>query len=84
LPLLVNDAAAYGTDKLPKFADDLFRTKAERWVSIYGVRHRIIALSCLSSDEQAIRAPDRAADCDFLKLLHAAGAAVGPRPFPMP
>ena len=23
-PLLVNDAAAYGTDKLPKFADDLF------------------------------------------------------------
>jgi seryl-tRNA synthetase len=25
-PLLVNDAAAYGTDKLPKFADDLFRT----------------------------------------------------------
>jgi len=27
-PLLVNDAAAYGTDKLPKFAEDLFQTTA--------------------------------------------------------
>ena len=26
VPLLVNDEAAYGTDKLPKFAEDLFKT----------------------------------------------------------
>jgi seryl-tRNA synthetase len=26
-PLLVNDAAMYGTDKLPKFGDDLFRPR---------------------------------------------------------
>ena len=31
-PLLVNDAAAYGTDKLPKFADDLFQTTDGRWL----------------------------------------------------
>jgi seryl-tRNA synthetase len=31
-PLMVNDAAAYGTDKLPKFADDLFRTTDGRWL----------------------------------------------------
>ena len=32
VPLLVNDAAAYGTDKLPKFADDLFATSDGRWL----------------------------------------------------
>ena len=32
VPLLVNDAAAYGTDKLPKFADELFRTTDGRWL----------------------------------------------------
>ena len=32
VPLLVNDAAAYGTDKLPKFEDDLFRTTDGRWL----------------------------------------------------
>jgi len=32
VPLLVNDAAAYGTDKLPKFADDLFGTTDGRWL----------------------------------------------------
>jgi seryl-tRNA synthetase len=32
VPLLVNDAAAYGTDKLPKFGDDLFRTTDGRWL----------------------------------------------------
>ncbi len=32
VPLLVNDAAAYGTDKLPKFAGDLFRTTDDRWL----------------------------------------------------
>jgi len=32
VPLLVNEAAAYGTDKLPKFADDLFRTTDGRWL----------------------------------------------------
>jgi seryl-tRNA synthetase len=31
-PLLVNDAAAYGTDKLPKFASDLFQTTDGRWL----------------------------------------------------
>ena len=31
-PLLVNDATAYGTDKLPKFGDDLFRTTDGRWL----------------------------------------------------
>ena len=29
---LVNDATAYGTGKLPKFADDLFRTTDGRWL----------------------------------------------------
>ena len=32
VPLLVNAAAAYGTDKLPKFADDLFGTNDGRWL----------------------------------------------------
>ncbi|MBV8912176.1 MAG: serine--tRNA ligase [Acetobacteraceae bacterium] len=32
VPLLVNDAAAYGTDKLPKFAADLFQTTDGRWL----------------------------------------------------
>ncbi len=32
VPLLVNDAAAYGTGQLPKFADDLFRTTDDRWL----------------------------------------------------
>jgi seryl-tRNA synthetase len=32
VPFLVNDAAAYGTDKLPKFAEDLFRTTDGRWL----------------------------------------------------
>jgi seryl-tRNA synthetase len=31
-PLLVNDAAAYGTDKLPKFAEDMFQTTDGRWL----------------------------------------------------
>ncbi len=31
-PLLVNDDAMYGTDKLPKFADDSFRTTDGRWL----------------------------------------------------
>ena len=32
MPSLVNDATAYGTDKLPKFADDLFQTTDGRWL----------------------------------------------------
>jgi seryl-tRNA synthetase len=32
VPLLVNDAAAYGTDKLPKFVQELFRTTDGRWL----------------------------------------------------
>ena len=31
-PLLVKDAAAYGTDKLPKFAEDLFQTTTGYWL----------------------------------------------------
>ncbi len=32
VPLLVNDNAVYGTDQLPKFAEDLFRTTDGRWL----------------------------------------------------
>ncbi|MBS1087706.1 serine--tRNA ligase [Gluconobacter wancherniae] len=32
VPLLVNDEAMYGTDKLPKFAEDSFRTEGGRWL----------------------------------------------------
>lgn len=31
-PVLVKDEAMYGTDKLPKFADDSFRTTDDRWL----------------------------------------------------
>jgi len=31
-PVLVNDAAMYGTDKLPKFSEDSFRTTDGRWL----------------------------------------------------
>lgn len=31
-PMLVNDESMYGADKLPKFADDLFRTTDDRWL----------------------------------------------------
>ncbi len=31
-PVLVRDAAAFGTGQLPKFADDLFRTHDGRWM----------------------------------------------------
>ena len=31
-PVLVNDAAMHGTDKLPKFAEDSFRTTDGRWL----------------------------------------------------
>src|SRR3546814_17675956 len=31
-PLLVRDEAVFGTGQLPKFADDLFRTTAGRWL----------------------------------------------------
>jgi seryl-tRNA synthetase len=32
VPLLVNDAAMYGTNQLPKFAEDSFRTTDGRWL----------------------------------------------------
>jgi seryl-tRNA synthetase len=32
VPLLVNDAAMFGTGQLPKFAEDLFRTTDGRWL----------------------------------------------------
>jgi seryl-tRNA synthetase len=31
-PLMVRDAAAFGTGQLPKFADDLFRTTTDYWL----------------------------------------------------
>ncbi len=31
-PVLVNDAAMYGTDKLPKFSEDSFKTTDGRWL----------------------------------------------------
>ncbi len=31
-PVLVNDEAMYGTDKLPKFSEDSFRTTDDRWL----------------------------------------------------
>jgi seryl-tRNA synthetase len=32
VPLLVNDAAVFGTNQLPKFTEDLFRTTDGRWL----------------------------------------------------
>ena len=32
VPSLVNDATAYGTTQLPKFAEDLFHTTDGRWL----------------------------------------------------
>jgi seryl-tRNA synthetase len=32
VPVLVNDAAVYGTSQLPKFSEDLFRTTDGRWL----------------------------------------------------
>jgi seryl-tRNA synthetase len=32
VPTLVNDSAVYGTNQLPKFAEDLFRTTDGRWL----------------------------------------------------
>lgn len=32
VPLMVNDAAVFGTGQLPKFAEDLFRTTDGRWL----------------------------------------------------
>jgi seryl-tRNA synthetase len=32
VPLLVRDAALFGTGQLPKFADDLFRTTGDHWL----------------------------------------------------
>jgi seryl-tRNA synthetase len=43
-PLLVNDAAAYGTDKLPKFAEDLFQTTDGRWL----IPTAEVPLTCLA------------------------------------
>ncbi len=47
VPLLVNDAAVYGSDKLPKFADDLFRTTDGRWL----VPTSEVPLTCLVMDQ---------------------------------
>lgn len=47
VPLLVNDRAAWGTDKLPKFADDLFKTTDGRWLIPTGE----VPLTCLAMDQ---------------------------------
>jgi seryl-tRNA synthetase len=47
VPLLVNDAAAYGSDKLPKFADDLFKTTDGRWL----IPTSEVPLTCLVMDQ---------------------------------
>jgi seryl-tRNA synthetase len=47
VPLLVNDATAYGTDKLPKFADGMFRTTDGRWL----ISTSEVPLSALAMDE---------------------------------
>ncbi len=47
VPLLVNDAAAYGSDKLPKFAEDLFRTTDGRWL----IPTSEVPLACLVMDQ---------------------------------
>ena len=47
VPLLVNDAAAYGSDKLPKFADDLFKTTDGRWL----IPTSEVPLACLVMDQ---------------------------------
>ena len=45
-PLLTNDAAMLGTDKLPKFADDLFQTTDGRWL----IPTAEVSLTCLVMD----------------------------------
>ncbi|HEX5327033.1 MAG TPA: serine--tRNA ligase, partial [Acetobacteraceae bacterium] len=47
VPLLVNDAVAYGTDKLPKHADTMFRTTDGRWL----IPTAEVPLSALAMDE---------------------------------
>jgi seryl-tRNA synthetase len=47
VPLLVNDAAAYGTDKLPKFGDTMFRTTDGRWL----IPTAEVPLTALAMDE---------------------------------
>ncbi len=47
VPLLVNDATAYGTDKLPKFGDTMFRTTDGRWL----IPTAEVPLTALAMDE---------------------------------
>jgi len=47
VPLLVNYAAAYGTDKLPKFGDTMFRTTDGRWL----IPTAEVPLSALAMEE---------------------------------
>ena len=47
VPLLVNDATAYGTDKLPKFGDTMFQTTDGRWL----IPTAEVPLSALAMDE---------------------------------
>ena len=45
-PVLVRDEAMYGTDKLPKFAEDSFRTTDGRWPLARSTYRRICISMC--------------------------------------
>jgi len=47
VPLLINDATAYGTDKLPKHGDTMFRTTDDRWL----IPTAEVPLTALAMDE---------------------------------
>lgn len=56
-PLLVRDAAMFGTGQLPKFADDLFRTTDGRWLipTAEVSLTNIVAGKILAEDELPLR-----------------------------
>ncbi len=56
-PLLVRDAALYGTGQLPKFADDLFRTTDDYWLipTAEVPLTNLVADSIVDEDELPIR-----------------------------
>src|SRR5207253_385018 len=56
-PLLVQDAAMFGTGQLPKFADDLFRTTDGRWLipTAEVSLTNIVRESILSEEELPLR-----------------------------
>ena len=56
-PLLVRDAAVYGTGQLPKFSDDLFKTTTGHWLipTAEVPLTNLIADKLLSEDELPLR-----------------------------